>query len=164
MVSDPLVWRGRSIYIVTRYILKREAAPLRRYQALAEIRYRIRRFLAFSEAQARAAGVEPGQHQLLLAIRGLPHGLRPTIGALAERLGVQHNSAVELAKRAERAKLVKRTLGTRDRREVTLAITARGERILEALTRQHEAELALAAPTLVRALRSVVTAHRKATR
>ena len=56
------------------------------YRALAEFRHHIRRFLRFSEDAARAAGLEPQQHQLLLAIRGLPQGTEPSIGELAERL------------------------------------------------------------------------------
>jgi DNA-binding MarR family transcriptional regulator len=142
----------------------RRTTSRRDYQALAEIRYRIRLFLAFSEARSRAAGIEPGQHQLLLAIRGLPDDQRTTIGAVAERLGVQHHSAVELAARAERAGLVARRAGTDDRREVILAVTARGERVLDALSREHRAELATSAPALLRALRAVIAGQRKAKR
>lgn len=141
---------------------RRRATSRREYQALAEIRYRIRVFLAFSEARARAAGMEPGQHQLLLTIRGLPDDQRPTIGAVAERLGVQHHSAVELAGRAERAGLIARRSGTDDRREVILAVTARGERVLDALSREHRAELATSAPALLRALRAAIAGQRKA--
>ena len=73
------------------------------FQALAEFRYQIRRFLYFSEEAARRAGIEPQQHQLLLAIKGLPTALRPTIRTLAERMQLQHHSAVELIDRLERA-------------------------------------------------------------
>src|SRR6185369_9323763 len=79
------------------------------YQALAEFRYQIRRFLHFSEQAARAAGIEPKQHQLLLAIKGLPESLRPTIGTLADRMQLQHHSAVELIDRLEKAGMVDRT-------------------------------------------------------
>src|SRR5664280_1936379 len=65
----------------------------REYRALAELRYVVRRFLSFSAEAARAANVEPQQHQLLLAIKGLPPELRPTIGVAAERLQLQHHSA-----------------------------------------------------------------------
>ena len=44
------------------------------YKAMAEFRYQIRRFLRFSENAARQAGIEPQQHQLLLAVKGLPEG------------------------------------------------------------------------------------------
>ena len=42
------------------------------YQSLAELRYQIRRFLYFSEQAARDAGLEPQQHQFMLALKGLP--------------------------------------------------------------------------------------------
>ena len=53
------------------------------YQTVAEFRYRIRRYLRFSEQAARAAGLEPQQYQLLLALKGLPAGKQSTIGVLA---------------------------------------------------------------------------------
>ena len=52
--------------------MESDEMPLTDYQALAELRYRIRRFLHFSEQAARAAGLEPQHHQLLLAVKGLP--------------------------------------------------------------------------------------------
>src|SRR2546427_12571101 len=69
------------------------------YESLAELRYQIRRFLHFSEQASRTAGLEPRQHQLLLALKGLPKDTRPRIGELAERLQIQHHSAVELVDR-----------------------------------------------------------------
>src|SRR5260370_41578013 len=69
------------------------------YQTLAEFRYQLRRFLRFSEQTARTAGFEPQQHQLLLAVKGLPQGRKATIGTLAERLQLAHHSTVELIDR-----------------------------------------------------------------
>jgi len=69
------------------------------YQALAEFRYQLRCFLAFSEQAARAMGLEPQQHKLLLALKGLSGLRKVTIGDLAERLKIQHHSAVELVNR-----------------------------------------------------------------
>ncbi len=69
------------------------------YYALAEIRYQIRRFLHFSEEAAREAGLVPQQHQLLLALKGLPAGRKATISELAERLQLRHHSTVELIDR-----------------------------------------------------------------
>lgn len=126
------------------------------YEALAEIRYRIRRFLVFSEESARAEGLEPQQHQLLLAVRGLPEGVAPTIGRLAERLQIQHHSAVELVNRSCEKGLVEKRTGERDRREVLVAITARGKRLLEKLVVAHRKELRAAAPALIGALQAIV--------
>src|SRR5919206_1623843 len=93
------------------------------YRALAELRYQIRRFLRFSEREARRAGLEPRQHQALLALKGLPPDRLPTIGELAERLQVEHHSAVELVGRLVERGLVERTRAAADRRLVLLALT-----------------------------------------
>jgi DNA-binding MarR family transcriptional regulator len=129
------------------------------YEALAEIRYRIRCFLVFSEASARTAGVEPQQHQLLLAIRGMPEDVAPTIGRIAERLRLQHNSTVELVNRSCEKGLVEKRASATDRREVRVQITARGLRILEKLALSHRTELRKAANALVDALSALVPEH-----
>jgi DNA-binding MarR family transcriptional regulator len=122
------------------------------YRALADFRYEIRRFLNFSERAAREEGIEPRQHQALLAIKGLPAGRKATVGVLAERLQIQHHSAVELVNRLERKKLVHRARSDTDRREVLLSLTGRGERLLRDLTLAHRAEVRAVGPTLLRAL------------
>src|SRR5579872_5590437 len=98
------------------------------YRALAEFRYRIRRFLNFSEDQARAVDIEPQQHQLLLVLKALRPPERPTIRTVAERLQIQHNSAVELAQRSVERGLVERRTSEHDRREASLRVTRRGEK------------------------------------
>src|SRR6185503_2059454 len=136
---------------------------LREYRALAELRYLVRRFLNFSEAAARAAKIEPQQHQLLLALKGMPSHRRPTIGTLAARLQLHHNSAVELAQRAIERGLVVRRNSEADRREVLLFITPRGERLLRRLSLAHKTELRSAGPVLARALDALVDGHPRAT-
>src|ERR1700684_2698554 len=100
------------------------------YQALAEFRHQIRRFLHFSEQVVQQAGLKRGQYQLMLAIKGMPAGIRPTIGELATRMQIRHHSAVELVNRLEAGGFVHRTRGQKDRREVLLALTAKGEKVL----------------------------------
>lgn len=129
------------------------------YQALAGFRYEIRRFLNFSESAARDAGIEPQQHQALLAIKGLPPGSVATVGTLAERLQIRHHSAVELSHRLEANGLVERTRSRSDARQVLLRLTRRGERLLESLSLSHRDELRTAGPRLVEALRSAVAAE-----
>ena len=129
----------------------------RDYQSLAEFRHQIRRFLRFSERAARNAGLEPRQHQLLLALKGLPPEARPRIGELAERLQIQHHSAVELVNRLEAGGLVRRQRGTDDRREVLLELTPRGERILRELSLDHRAELLNQGPQLLEMLQHLLT-------
>ena len=126
------------------------------YQALAEFRHQIRKFLRFSEQAVRAAGMEPGQYQLMLAIKGMPEGVRPRIRELANRMHIQHHSAVELVNRLEAGGYVGRERGQDDRREVLLALTPKGERVLEELALHHHEELRSAAPGLVAALRRLM--------
>ena len=126
------------------------------YQALAEFRYQIRRFLTFSQQAARAAGIDPQQHQLLLAIRGLPEGTKPSIRALAERLQIRHHSAVELIDRSVAHGLAQRQRDTIDRRQVTIHLTPQGERLLSELSLHHRDELRTAGRELARVLRSII--------
>jgi DNA-binding MarR family transcriptional regulator len=125
------------------------------YQALAELRYQIRRFLRFSEDAARAAGLEPQQHQLLLAVKGMPGGRAARIFDLAERLQIQHHSTVELVDRLAARGLVSRALGEDDRREVYVQLSPRGEHILGELTLHHKNQLRSAAPALIAALSNI---------
>jgi len=126
------------------------------YEGLAEFRYQIRKFLRFSEQAARTAGMEVGQYQVLLAIKGMPEGVRPRIRELANRMLIQHHSAVELINRLERGGYVRRERAEDDRREVLLALTPRGERVLSELALHHHDELRSTGPRLVAALRRLM--------
>jgi len=126
------------------------------YQSLAELRYQIRRFLHFSEQEARSAGLEPRQHQLLLAVKGLPNGVRPRIAELAERLKIQHHSTVELANRLAAGGYIRRQRGGKDRREVLLSLTSKGEKVLQEMALHHWEELRMSGPALIASLSRVV--------
>lgn len=133
------------------------------YLALAEFRRQIRRFLHFSETTAKEHGIEAQQHQLLLALRGLPAGVNPTIRELATRLFIQHHSAVELIDRLEKSGAVARHAGTGDKREVCVRLTPAGRAILRKLALAHRAELERSGPELARALKSVLRESKRAT-
>jgi DNA-binding MarR family transcriptional regulator len=154
------------LYIVARYnshelsrhdtIGEMKRLTLSDYQALAEFRFQIRKYLHFSERAVQAAGLERGQYQLMLAIKGIPEGVRPRIRELADRMQIQHHSAVELINRLEARGFVRRERARDDRREVLLALTPKGERVLAELALHHHEELQSAAPDLVAALRKVM--------
>ena len=126
------------------------------FQAMAELRYQIRRFLRFSENAARQAGIEPQQHQLLLAVRGLPDGVRPTISALAERMQLQHHSTVELIDRLADRGLLCRLRATDDRRQVLVKLTQEGEEFLKTLSLHHLQELQSVGPRFVSILQGLI--------
>ena len=126
------------------------------YRALAEFRYQIRKFLYFSEGQARAYGLEPQQHQLLLAVQGIPPGKKPTIGELAARLRLRHHSTVELVNRLEALGAVIRARSDQDRRQVIVQLTRSGASLLRKLSLAHRHELETSGPELARALRAAM--------
>jgi len=123
------------------------------YRALAELRHQLRRFLAFSEEQARSVGLEPRQHQLLLALKGLPEDAAPTVGALAERLVLRHHSTGELVDRLAERGLVQRVEVPEDRRRIHVELLPEGEKVLHELSMAHRQELRRVAPDLVEAMR-----------
>jgi DNA-binding MarR family transcriptional regulator len=126
------------------------------FHAMAELRYQIRRFIRFSENAARQAGIEPQQHQLLLAVRGLPDNLKPTIGVLAERMQLQHHSTVELIDRLVDRGFLCRLRATDDRRQVFVKLTRDGEQFLEKLSMHHLQELQSAGPKFVKILQGLI--------
>jgi DNA-binding MarR family transcriptional regulator len=128
------------------------------FKAMAELRYQIRKFLRFSDNAARQAGIEPQQHQLLLAIRGLPDAASPTIGVLAERMQLQHHSTVELVDRLVGRNFLCRLRSTNDRRQVLVKLTHDGEEFLQKLSLHHLEELQSAGPTFVKVLNSLIGA------
>src|SRR5689334_23499716 len=118
------------------------------YELLATFRYALRQFLRFSEEAARAAGIEPQQHQALLAIKGFPERDQITISELADRLQIRHHSAVGLVDRLVAHELLAREPAVGDRRQVYVHLTERGEGLLEQLTMAHQQELRRLGPEL----------------
>jgi len=127
------------------------------YAALARFRLELRAFLQISERAAHAAGIEPQQHQLLLALKGLPGpDAPPTVGNVAAWLRVQHHSAVELVDRCAARGLVRREQDPHDRRRVLVLLTDAGEALLDQVSQINQLELQSHAPELIAALQRVL--------
>ena len=124
------------------------------YEALAQFRYQVRTFLAFSEAAARRAGLTPQQHQALLAVKGFAGQEGASIGDVARFLLIRHHTAVELMDRMAKLKLISRGADPEDARRVIVKLTTKGEQKLRALSRIHLDELRAASPVLSKILRS----------
>ena len=123
------------------------------YTALAEFRYLIRSFLEFSENEAKRAGLTPRHHQALLVIKGYGRGNPVTVGDLAARLKIRHNTAVELANRLAEGGLVERLQDSSDQRRVLLRLTETAEQHLARLSSAHRDELSRIKPMLEEVLR-----------
>ncbi|QQN64722.1 winged helix-turn-helix transcriptional regulator [Bradyrhizobium diazoefficiens] len=124
------------------------------YTALAQFRYQLRTFVAFSETAAQSAGLTPQQHQALLAMKGLADPNGASVGDIARFLLIRHHTAVELVDRMGRLQLIGREVDPEDARRVLVKLTAKGEQKLRSLSRIHLDELSAAAPALARILRS----------
>jgi DNA-binding MarR family transcriptional regulator len=120
---------------------RRDAKAMRlMYQDLADFRLHLRRFLAFSEASARTAGVTSQHYQAMLVIAGRgPDGL--AVKDLAAELMLAPNGAVQLVDRMVRQDLLRREPSPTDGRSVLLALTAKGTRTFRRLAANHVAEL-----------------------
>ena len=82
----------------------------------------------------------PQRHLLLLMIKGAPDGSeRLSVGAAAERLQLGVNTTTELINRAEESGLVRRERSEADARVVYLRLTDEGERRLEGVTIELDA-------------------------
>jgi DNA-binding MarR family transcriptional regulator len=124
-------------------------------RTLAELRFEMRRFLHFSESAALEAGLQPQQHQLLLQVAGAPEATTVSIAYAAERLGLKHNSTVELVDRSEREDLLTRAADPGDKRRAILRVTRKGKQILGRLSGDHARELNELAPRLLQALEDI---------
>jgi DNA-binding MarR family transcriptional regulator len=124
-------------------------------RTLADFRYELRRFIQFSESAAIQVGLHPQQHQLLLQVAGAPEGAAVTIAYAAERLGLRHNSTVELVDRSVREGLLARKTDNQDRRRTLLHLTHKGRKVLARLSGEHARELNDLGPRLERALKHI---------
>jgi DNA-binding MarR family transcriptional regulator len=124
------------------------------YARLGDFRYALRCFFEFSEAAAAREKLTPQQHQALLVIRSSPAAVA-SVGRLAERLRIRHNTAVELAQRLETAELITRQPSPDDGRSVLLRLSPMGEAKLEVLTHVHRAELHQLRPEIMALLQSL---------
>lgn len=115
---------------------------------LLELRTGLRRFLRWSEEQAKAAGLTAAKHQLLLAVQGHPDPAGPTIGEIADYLVLRHHSAVELVNRAVKEGLVRRNPDPVSKSVVRVTVTPVGAAKLDALAEAHLEEIAHLAPTM----------------
>ena len=124
--------------------------------AIAEFRFRLRRFLSFSETASEELGVPAQQYQLIQVVAAVPGDRAATISYIAERMLLRHNSTVELVDRAEKSGLVRRVIDESDHRRSVVDITEEAEAVLSQLVSRHLAELQSEGPALVSALQKII--------
>ncbi|PWB83237.1 MAG: MarR family transcriptional regulator [Methylocystaceae bacterium] len=105
--------------------------------ALANFRFALRQFLAFSEQAAAEVGLTMQRYQALLVIKTYRAGEHISVGELAEQLMIKDHSAAELVSRLVLAKLVRRKIDPIDRRRSLIVMTPYGNRRLARLASVH---------------------------
>lgn len=110
-------------------------------RSLARIRYALRKFLSAGDVGARALGIPPQQHQLLLGVAGFNGKGWASIGELAEFLQLRHHSVVGLVDRAVAAGLVERRPNPENRRQIEVHLTPDGVETLRTLHPHHRRDL-----------------------
>ena len=116
--------------------------PIKRdLEELSEFRYRLRRFLHFSEKIVQTEAITPLQYVLMLHVMGFPGRDWATVGELAERLQASPHGTVALVSRCEAAGLVKRKPSEHDHRQVEVHLLAKGARCLARLAQLHKTEI-----------------------
>lgn len=111
------------------------------YEALLHLRSAMRRYIRFVDEGARAVGITPQQHQLLLAVKGQTRRDWATVSEIAEELQLKHNSTVGLANRCLTAGLIRKETSASDHRVVRIFLTPQGESLLEALSLRNVEQL-----------------------
>ena len=119
----------------------RELFTDRDYRDQADFRCALRRFLHFSEEQARMAGITPQQHLLLLIVRGHSSYPAVSIGEVADSLQIRHHAASLLVDRRVKKGLLDRREDPDDRRRALVSLTPEGQRILDHITMANRREL-----------------------
>lgn len=133
------------------------------YQDLADFRCALRTFMSFSERQARAAGITPQQHLLLLLARGHRSAPGVNIGELAKSLQVRHHSASLLVDRCVKRGLVMRREDPDDRRRALVSLTPLGQQILDTIMSANRIEMGkLEEPLFRNSLIAAVREHETA--
>jgi DNA-binding MarR family transcriptional regulator len=153
MVSSEKEQRRQVNVRTSRASKSRSASDAVDYEALAQFRYELRKFQAFSKAAAHTAGLTPQQHQALLIIRGFSSHDPVSVGDLAEFLLIRHHTAVELVDRMSKLGLLSRIADKADARRALVKLTKEGERRLRKLSRIHLAELRAIGPALTKILK-----------
>lgn len=125
------------------------------FRKQAEFRYHLRKFIRASELNAKAAGLQINQYQLLLVLKGLPHGFEPNISTVADRLLIEQHSAVELVDRSVKKGVVERFREGSDRRKVFLRLTELGEKLVGEVAMRNRQDLLTALPVFLEFMKSL---------
>jgi DNA-binding MarR family transcriptional regulator len=129
------------------------SANARDYRTVGLWRVALRDFIHFSNKDMKRLGITLLQYQVLLEIVSCVESKKDmTVGLLAIRLHMRHNSVVVLINQLVRKGHVRRVPSPHDRRSMLLQLTTKGKRTLDKLVHGHSKVISGFLPTLRKAL------------
>ena len=133
----------------------------RHRDAFLEFSLSVSVFLRASKRSASEAGLTVMEYDLLLALSAFPSSTCPNIAILCERLLIHHHVASEAVGRLAERKLLSTKRSARDRRSVTLVLTADGESLLQQIALGSLEGLREHSPRIVKCLATLVDKNRR---
>jgi DNA-binding MarR family transcriptional regulator len=146
---------------MTRLNVVSQDLTLDEYRELSEFRHQIRCFQNATEQHARELGVNLDSFILLLAIQGLPEGVRPTVDALSDRMCLSRQEIGRLIASAVEHGDITRSSPDAIATEDWVKLTRTGREALRRMALASRDELERSGPELVRALLAVVRQRRR---
>jgi hypothetical protein len=146
---------------MTRLNVVSDDLTLDEYRELAEFRHRIRCFQSATEQHAGELGINLDSFVLLLAVQGLPEGIRPTIGTLSERMCLPCEEIGHVIASAVEHGDITRSSPDAVGNEDWVKLTRTGRESLRRMSLANRDELERSGPELVRSLLAVVKQRRR---
>jgi DNA-binding MarR family transcriptional regulator len=120
-------------------------------------------FLRASKRSASEAGLTVMEYDLLLALSAFPSSTCPNIAILCERLLIHHHVASEAVGRLADRELLRTRRSARDRRSVTLILSANGEALLKEIAVGSAEALREQGPRIAKSLGTLVGKNGRST-
>lgn len=117
--------------------------------------YRIRAYQRSSDEAARAAGLEPVEHQLLLGVKHCIEREAGGIRDLRQHLGLNQKRTLDLVNRLVQKRLLERRKTMHQNGPTFLQLTGLGEALLKKISARERQHLQSQAPDLIRILHAL---------
>lgn len=130
---------------------------------LVDFWFRVQEFLRTRRAFAKSEGLDPREYELLLMLKALAGQRAVNISFIAENLFVHHHVAAGLVKGLANCGLISTQRSPRDRRSLSLHLTAQGESLLARIVVRSVDGLASEGPEMISSLGKILgEEHRNA--
>lgn len=125
--------------------------------ALVDFWFHVQEFLRTRRAFAKSEGLHPREYELLLMVKALAGRRSVNVSLIAENLFVHHHVAAGLVRDLANRGLISTQRSQRDRRSLSLQLTAQGESLLERIVARSVDGLASEGPEMISSLGEILS-------